>query len=444
MTAPSQNGWSAQESNWGLVFAGLSKMFGEAGLHELRTLHPSRGTKSGYFSDLKMLAQAAASASGNCSGVYITLNPVREELLARAVNRLISAKNTTSDADILRRNRLPIDFDAVRPAGISSTEVERTLALERARQCRDWLRLQSWPNPVLADSGNGGHLVYWIDLPNDITSTDLVKRCLEALALRFSDDRVVVDLTTYNAARIWKIYGTLAAKGDSTPDRPHRLAAIIETPEKIEVVPTVLMERLVATLPPAGTNRSRKASFDLRRWITEHGLPVASESDWIGGHRYILNPCPWNPEHTNKSAFVVQLRTGAIAAGCLHNGCAAQDWRTLREKYEPTKSGFRPFIQQNATSLPAIIVSDRPMRDMSDESLRALGQSNHPPTISVVSNGDWPEPQSLGSELLPVAPLSLDFLPPSLRPMIDDISERMQAPPDFSAAVAVVSLAGCC
>ena len=84
-----------------------------------------------------------------------------------------------------------------------------------------------------------------------------------------------------------------------------------------------------------------------------------------------------------------------------------------------------------------------PLDDSEVENIAASIARYEPRRPAVVNNGKWPEPQSLGSELLPVTPLSLDFLPASLRPMIADISERMQAPPDFSAAGAVVSLAGC-
>ena len=79
---------------------------------------------------------------------------------------------------------------------------------------------------MLADSGNGAHLNYRIDLPNDDLSRALIKRALEALDLQFSDSVVKVDLTTHNAARIWKLYGTPAVKGDSTPERPHRLSHV--------------------------------------------------------------------------------------------------------------------------------------------------------------------------------------------------------------------------
>ena len=70
-----------------------------------------------------------------------------------------------------------------RPAGISATEAEHAAALLLAQTVRRFLQEAGWPDPVLADSGNGGHLVYRIDLPNDAASTALVKRCLDGARL---------------------------------------------------------------------------------------------------------------------------------------------------------------------------------------------------------------------------------------------------------------------
>ena len=44
-------------------------------------------------------------------------------------------------------------------------------------------------------------------------------------------------------------------------------------------------------------------------------------------------PYPWNPEHTNRAAYLVQFASGAIAAGCHHHGCAGKDWHALRRLY---------------------------------------------------------------------------------------------------------------
>lgn len=143
---------------------------------ELRAPNAQGRTSSGYFDNHLLLAKAAGSLSGRAPGVYVTLNPVRPDLLARAANRVNRfAKNTTRDADILMRRWFAVDFDPVRPSGISATDREREAALERALRCADWLSAKGWPRPVSTDSGNGGHLLYRIELPNDAASTELAR-----------------------------------------------------------------------------------------------------------------------------------------------------------------------------------------------------------------------------------------------------------------------------
>ena len=66
-----------------------------------------------------------------------------------------------------------------------------------------------------------------------------------------------------------------------------------------------------------------------------------------------------------------------------------------------------------------------------------------------VPDGDaWPDPTPITTELLPVTPLPLSLIPAPLRPWVQDVTERMQCPPDFVAAAMVVMIsaiigAGC-
>ena len=55
---------------------------------------------------------------------------------------------------------------------------------------------------------------------------------------------------------------------------------------------------------------------------------------------------------------------------------------------------------------------------------------------------EWQDPLPLESELPPVHPFAEELLPASLRPLVLDISDRMQVPLDFPAVVEVISLAG--
>ena len=194
---------------------------------ELRALNVENGrwknTYSGYYDDLSAFARAAAELSGRASGVYFTLNPCKPALLARAHNRFRCVGRgdpTTADHDIERRCWLPVDFDPVRPSGISATDEEHEAALGLAREVMCALVADGWPQPVFLDSGNGAHLLARVDLP--ASDDGLVERVLKGLAQRFDRDDVKIDSGNHNPARIWKVPGTLARKGDSTPERPHR------------------------------------------------------------------------------------------------------------------------------------------------------------------------------------------------------------------------------
>jgi hypothetical protein len=198
---------------------------------------PGRGkpyTVAGYFTDLDKAAQAAwlLDSRRKAPGVYIVLNEINPALLARSPNQLTDyLDSTTSDSDIIRRRWLPLDFDPKRPAGVSASEDEHCEAEDLARECTAWLHSSGWPLPILADSGNGAHLLYRIDLPNDEASTALVRDTIAAVAEHFKGRGVDVDRNVFNAARIFKVYGTTARKGHHMPDRPHRLAQLIEVPE---------------------------------------------------------------------------------------------------------------------------------------------------------------------------------------------------------------------
>ena len=312
------------------------------GVIKLRALK-NGATAAGYFDNTEALSREAAKLDEQGFTVYVTANPIVPTLLARAENKVKRPlRETTSDKDVLRRRWLPVDFDPERPAGVSSTDEEKQAALQRSREVYGYLKEQGWPEPVAGDSGNGAHLLYPVDLPNDAGSLELIKGVLEALSFRFSDERVKVDTTSSNAARIWKLYGTTARKGDSTQDRPHRVSRLLKVPDERVEVSREQLQTVAASKP--GTPRPERkgphiksgAEFDLGAWITEQGVPVKREGPWQQGYRYVLEECPWNG-HTDNSAYIVQFPSGGIFAGCQHDSCQTGEnrWRDLRKHYEP-------------------------------------------------------------------------------------------------------------
>ena len=280
-------------------------------------------------------------------GIYVTLNEVNPALLARRANRikmhLSRSDATTGDADITRRRWLPIDIDPVRPGGISSTDSEHDLALGKTGEIAEWLTALGFPGAVRGDSGNGAHLLYRIDLPNDEFSKNLIHQCLVMLDVLFSDPLVSVDAANYNAGRIWKLYGTMARKGDYTAERPHRRSRLLSVPDSLPVVTAEQLRNLAAQLPTGAQvpaeipveMKGYKNILDLPDWLNRHGILVKSEKPYQDGRIYLLDTCPFSAAHKD-GAYVIRFANGAVFAGCHHASCGGgkQRWKELRERYE--------------------------------------------------------------------------------------------------------------
>lgn len=337
------------------VLAAARLLFQSGAVVEVRVPKArNSGVISGYFNDLDKLAEAVSVLEkGRYPGVYWTLNLVDPRLLSRSENKLrhnVGGKETTSDDGILRRCLLLVDCDPKRPTDTSSTEAQHAAALARTEAIHSWLLSLGWPEALRADSGNGGHLIYWIDLPNDKESTDLIKNCLKALSARFDDPegvepRIQVDRTVHNASRISKIYGTTARKGADTEERPHRLSHILHVPESFTEVTRALLESLAAQVPgvkprpstppstPSGP-RLVRPEMRPREFLDKYGIRYRDPVAHDGGYKYTLYECPFDNSHKGKDAAVFD-RPDGFGFKCFHNSCADRGWKEFRQLYEP-------------------------------------------------------------------------------------------------------------
>lgn len=325
---------------------------GKARTFEIRIPKAGRfGTISGYFNGFVALADALATLDkGEYEGCYITLNPVNPALLARASNQFKNwSQVTTNDADIARREWMLVDIDPQRPTGISSTNEEKAAAKKLAIEVRNWLREQGWADPVVCDSGNGFHLLYPVDLPNDELSRDMIRECLEALADKFDTPTVHIDRKVYNAARIVKAYGSVARKGDSTDERPHRTARMFAPPEKLGEVTLVQLAAVAdLTEKKQQPKKARAAEAegpwtedDLRDLFEAAGWQHRDPVPYKGAQKYV-GICPRNPEHKD---FAVFFEDGWVNVECFHNSCA--DFKKVEQFVEETGADFE--IPRRAT-----------------------------------------------------------------------------------------------
>jgi hypothetical protein len=233
------------------MHSALDAMFGPDDVIELRAFPKGRRrTIAGYFDAEHRgdLVKQAFQLNMNGALCYITLNSIDPQLLGRYRNRVQEyADATTSDKDVIRRRWLLLDFDPIRPRDTPATKAQLDAAHERCRACAEHLATLGWPAPITALSGNGLHLYYAIDLPNDPETTELIKGALAALAEQFDTDKVLLDQSVFNPSRVTKLMGTVTTKGDHTPAMPWRLSQLLEVPDRGAVVTA---EQLKAFHPP--------------------------------------------------------------------------------------------------------------------------------------------------------------------------------------------------
>jgi len=197
---------------------------------------------SGFYdkNHLEKLAHDAVVMDAQSKGIYLTLNTTNPALLSRRSNRIetygIKDKEMTSDKDVTNWDYLPIDIDPNRPSGISSTKEELDAAYDVAERVIAYLFEYGFGKPLVACSGNGWHLLYKIDLPRSDENDGIVKKILYALSKKFDTDNVGVDVSNNNPSRIFKLYGTMARKGENTPERPYRLSYIHTIPDAFKPV----------------------------------------------------------------------------------------------------------------------------------------------------------------------------------------------------------------
>ena len=326
------------------VLSALQYICEEAQVVELRALHvpTSEGprTFSGFFDDLEKMATAAAQLSDmGAGGVYFTPNPLKPTVTGTVTNIVSPASRgaLAKDVDVLGSKWLLIDIDPERPKNCGATEEEKAQAASLAAAMVGFLRKRGWPDPLFGSSGNGYHLMY----RTDGTEPDVLRRILAVLGFLFDNDWAKVDPTVFNPSRIWKMYGTVARKGEETEDRPHRRALMLSKEPADGTVTAEQLAELAALLPDSGAKAAGTPTGALDTYISDHFPSADGPVPWQGtGRRWVFDVCPWDELHTDRSAYIIQFADGGIAAGCLHKTCkgAEQDrngkskgWKNLQD-----------------------------------------------------------------------------------------------------------------
>lgn len=270
-------------------------------------------------------AEAAAWAEtfSKARAIYTVLNPFDESKITGT---------GVDDKSVIRRRWLLIDVDPNRPKDTNATDVELGYALTIIERVKVFLTEHGWPSPVEALSGNGGHLLYRLDLPNDEETRVLIEQLLKNLAALFDTPNAHVDTSVFNASRITKLYGTYARKGPDTPERPVRLSSITRLESPLECVQLESLQRVAALVPTVKTpSKKRKSLYDWSKVLARvEVIKTWSKADVT----YYQIRCPWIHEHSTQDTVGTILTvstSGAVGFRCQHQHCRERTWKTIRD-----------------------------------------------------------------------------------------------------------------
>lgn len=341
------------------------------GFTEVRIL--GRFQYSGYFDNVDSLIQAIKPyADMDDEQMYFVLNKIDSACFGRQQSGKIvkSPKITTNDNDITRRCFVFVDFDPVRKSGTNASNEEFELAHKKAQDVFRFLREKGFSEPIICKSGNGLHLTYKVDLPNDEETTEIIKHFYEYLGSLFSDDKVDIDTKVFNLARLCKLYGTTAKKGANLQDRPWRMSEIIYVPKDLNLTPIEKFKELADLLPkkeePKQTAKTLRVGerFDLESWLVAHGIEYRKKQDG-GSTKYEVKECPWKDTHSSNNPYssaLFQDAEGKITYTCAHSHCKDKQWKDFRLAYEPNAYD-RPVYQ----SAQRTYVKPTPVYQIKDE-----------------------------------------------------------------------------
>lgn len=311
-------------------------------IFELRVIG-GKQLMSGYFTSAEKAWEYVRQYPNET--FYIIFNKIDDGCMSRLQGGQLLASNfnqklsTTTDKDIVRRKWVFIDIDTKKPTAVSATDEEKTKALKTTRTVFKFLRNMGFEEPIIFDSGNGYGMYLSVDLPIDNDTTAIIKKFVETIALLFDDENCDIDTSVFNLSRLSKCVPTIAKKGRSTKDRPHRESKYIYIPDQIKSSSIQLFKQVIESVTPpeedAPNFRNNYKAFDIRGFIQKHGISVSSETVVNGITKLVLSECVFDHSHKAPDSALFIMPSGAISYKCFHNSCSDKSWKDVRSHFEP-------------------------------------------------------------------------------------------------------------
>lgn len=297
---------------------GISILFRPGQIVEIRGKKIDGTMVSEYFSDHEKLAQVLASvdAKNGFEAIWYTLQPIKPDV---DIEKKLQGGLSTDRDDIASYHWLVIDVD--RPKGdpnkkLNATDAELTALAGVRDKVIEYLKKAEFPDPVIACSGNGWHLLYRLaDIP--VSEHWLLKDVLKGIDHHFQDisghvkdgKACQIDTSLSEPEQVIKAYGTVSRKSpEDGGERPWRRSYILHVPNPLKWVNYGSLY-LVASEAPTTSNKTgsgeTKANLE---WLDTYGVPhwCAWGAPYLnlkeeyekndGEHHYVLETCPMRDE----------------------------------------------------------------------------------------------------------------------------------------------------
>jgi hypothetical protein len=328
-------------------------------------------THVGYFSDRDKAAQAIA-AHDKRGNIFVTLSPAKRDLLARANNHLVEGtyKNPaerTKDHEMHCDSWFLLDVDPERPSNISSTDEERREALDVALNVRGWLVATGVPSSaiVTSDSGNGAYvLVRTPDCEVTEEHTALKREFLNFVADKFDTERVKIDRSVFNPARLIGAQGAMKVKGENIEERPHRRSAVrtiagetFDPARDQRCEPFDLYALAKTLLPPPEVKEKKAAKTSTKSqsggvWFDARLISERLNNQKDSGRGFTYYDCP---NCGNQQKFWIDANG---KSGCFEPASVC-DWRKLRDKIrEIAREAGVEVEERGSEPTPKVSVDD--------------------------------------------------------------------------------------
>lgn len=321
-------------------------------LTEIRLLSNDGRTASGIFDNIDEIVKAIVPYTNDWN-IYYTINRLPDDVrgLPQYNKIIVRPKQTCNDNMMIARDYVCIDLDSRRLSGTNATDEQVEFTKKKANEVYQYLVNVGFNPPTVVFSSSGVHLYLKCAMQNNEKNTKLVKRFLQALSMMFTDEHTDVDEKVFNCARIMRLPSTYSCKGNTMDaSRPQRLCKFVKINEN-KINDIAYFEKVAALYPeeevrPSSQNNYSMESFDLDAFIEKHNIPVTKKVEVADGTRYYLEHCLFNDQHKGHDAILFKHKNGAVAYFCYHNSCSGNDWRKVREMYEPDcytrKSTYQP------------------------------------------------------------------------------------------------------